>query len=87
MAKLMKRLYLYQPEMSLFGKGLTMAVSHDGGTAWSSKELTGINSYKEYLFPTGAMDAVISGNTVILVTEGGVAVPYEGLLIYRESLN
>ncbi len=87
MAKLMKRLYLYQPEMSLFGKGLTMAVSHDGGTAWSSKELTGIKSYKEYLFPTGAMDAVISGNTVILVTEGGVAVPYEGLLIYRESLN
>lgn len=83
----MKRLYIYQPEMSLFGKGLTMAVSHDGGTVWSNKELTGINSYKEYLFFTGAMDAVISGDKVILVTEGGVAVPYEGLLIYRESLN
>lgn len=87
LAKSMKRLYLYQPEMELFGKGLTMAVSRDGGTEWDTKELTGINSYKEYLFPTGAMDAVISGNTVILVTEGGVAVPYEGLLIYRESVD
>lgn len=87
MGKSMKRMYLYRPEMELFGKGLTMAVSHDGGVEWTSKELTGINSYKEYLFPTGAMDAVISGNTVILVTEGGVAVPYEGLLIYRESVD
>ena len=86
LAKSMKRLYLYQPAMSLFGKGLTMAVSHDGGSEWSSKELTGIHSYEEYLFPTGAMDAVISGNSVILVTEGGVAVPYEGLLIYREAI-
>ncbi|MDE5611626.1 MAG: glycoside hydrolase, partial [Odoribacter sp.] len=87
LAKSMKRLYLYQPAMSLFGKGLTMAVSHDGGTEWSSKELTGIHSYQEYLFPTGAMDAVISGNMVIVVTEGGVAAPYEGLLIYRESVD
>lgn len=87
MAKSMKRMYLYQPEMTLFGKGLTLVVSHDGGIEWTSKELTGINSYSEYLFPTGAMDAVISGNTVILVTEGGVAVPYEGLLIYRESVD
>lgn len=80
-------LYLYRPEIQLFGKGLTMAVSHDGGTEWSSKELTGIHSYEKYLFPTGAMDAVISGNTVILVTEGGVAAPYEGLLIYREAID
>lgn len=87
LAKTMKRLYLYQPEMDLLGKGLSMTVSRDGGKTWTSKELTGIHSYKEYLFPTGAMDAVISGNTVILVTEGGVAVPYEGLLIYRESVD
>ncbi len=83
-----KRLYLYDPEMDLLGKGVTLTVSRDGGISWSEpKDLTGVRAYNEYLFPSGNMDAVISGNTVILVTEGGVAVPYEGLLIYRETVN
>ena len=74
--------------MDLLGKGVTLTVSRDGGISWSEpKDLTGVRAYNEYLFPSGNMDAVISGNTVILVTEGGVAVPYEGLLIYRETVN
>lgn len=86
--KSMKRLYIYRPEMELIGNGLTMTVSRDGGQSWSAaRNLANIISYQEYIFPTGAMDAVVSGNSVILVTEGGVAVPYEGLLIYREAVN
>lgn len=84
----MKRLYIYRPQMELIGNGVTMTVSRDGGNSWSdARDLTDIVSYRSYIFPTGAMDAVVSGNSVILVTEGGVAVPYEGLLIYRESAN
>lgn len=84
----MKRLYIYRPQMELIGSGLTMTVSRDGGQSWSdARDLANIVSYQGYIFPTGAMDAVVSGNSVILVTEGGVAVPYEGLLIYRESAN
>lgn len=83
-----KRMYIYKPEMELLGNGLTMTVSRDGGATWSeAKDLVQVKSYEGYIFPTGAMDAVISGNTVVLVTEGGVAVPYEGLLVFREAAN
>ena len=88
MIKSMKRLYIYHPGMELLGNGVTMTVSRNGGKDWGvARDLTNVVSYEGYLFPTGAMDAVISGNSVVLVTEGGVAVPYEGLLIYRESVN
>lgn len=84
----MKKLYIYRPEMELIGNGLTMTVSRDGGQSWSTaRDLANIVSYQGYIFPTGAMDAVIAGSSVILVTEGGVAVPYEGLLIFREAVN
>lgn len=82
-----KRLYIYKPDIELMGNGMTMAVSRDGGQSWEVKDLAGIKCYENYIYPVGAMDAVISGNTVISVTEGGTAVPYEGLLIFRETAN
>lgn len=82
-----KRLYIYKPDVELIGNGMTMAVSKDGGQSWEVKDLTKVRCYENYIYPVGAMDAVISGNTVISVTEGGTAVPYEGLLIFRETAN
>lgn len=83
-----KKLYIYNPEIDLLGSGVTLTVSRDGGKTWSSaRDLTGITSYEGYIFPTGAMDATVCDDMVILVTEGGVAVPYEGLLLFRESVN
>lgn len=82
-----KRLYIYKPGIELIGNGMTMTVSKDGGQSWETKDLVNITCYENYIYPVGAMDAVISGNTVIVVTEGGTAVPYEGLLIFRETAN
>lgn len=80
-----KEMYIYRA--ADFSSGLTIQSSSDNGITWSVPEsMLGIETYKGYKFLTGNMDAVLLDNTVICVCEGGVAVPYEGLLCFKKNL-
>lgn len=87
--KEIKEMYLYNaPDM---GIGLTVTVSDDHGKNWSapadvlSSRIP--ETYKNYKFRTGNMDAVLwDDNTVVCVCEGGMFLPYEGLVSFRTSL-
>ena len=79
-------MYIYRsPD---FTSGLTVQTSGDKGSSWSSPEsLFKLRGYKDYKFLTGNMDAVaVDDHTVVCVSEGGVSVPYEGLLSFKVTL-
>ena len=78
-------MYLYNaPNMNM---GLTAVTSSNQGASWSTPEdMLKILTYKDFKFRTGNMDAAVWGNTVVCICEGGVSVPYEGLLCFKKAL-
>ncbi len=81
-----KEMYIYRsPD---FSSGLTLQVSSDNGTTWSTPEsMLTVQTYKNFKFMTGNTDAImVNNNTVMCVCEGGVSVPYEGLLVFKKAL-
>lgn len=85
-AKARKELYVYNPPVKYMMKGLAFT-SRDVGNGWSELEdLWPLGAtYKGYAFKTGRMDAAVVGKHVIAVAEGGVMVPYEGLVIFKRD--
>lgn len=83
--KEIKEMYLYKaPDMTM---GLTVTVSDDQGATWSEPEnMLKMQTYKDFKFRTGNMDAVLWGTTAVCVCEGGVSVPYEGLICFKKAL-
>lgn len=83
--KEIKEMYLYNaPNMNM---GLTVVTSSNQGASWSTPEdMLKILTYKDFKFRTGNMDAAVWGNTVVCICEGGVSVPYEGLLCFKKAL-
>lgn len=81
-----KEMYIYRsPD---FTSGLTVQTSADKGNSWTTPEsLLKVSAYQDYKFLTGNMDAVaVDEHTVLCVSEGGVSVPYEGLLSFKVTL-
>ena len=79
-------MYIYRsPD---FSSGMTVQISDNMGASWEApRSLLQVQGYKDYKFLTGNMDAiVVDEHTVICVSEGGVSVPYEGLLSFKVTL-
>ena len=84
--KARKEMYIYRsPD---FSSGMTVQISDNMGASWEApRSLLQVQGYKDYKFLTGNMDAiVVDEHTVICVSEGGVSVPYEGLLSFKVTL-
>lgn len=84
--KARKEMYIYRsPD---FSSGMTVQYSEDMGGNWSAPEsLLKVQGYKDYKYLTGNMDAVlVDDHTILCVGEGGVSVPYEGLLSFKVTL-
>lgn len=80
-----KEMYIYKaPD---FGLGLNITTSDNNGTSWSTPEsLLKLQTYTDYKFLTGSVDMLLLDNTVLCVSEGGVIVPYEGLVSFKKAL-
>ena len=70
-----------------FATGLLMSHSDANASGWSEAvNLADKTTFTGYVYRTGYMDAItLDGNTVICVYEGGMEVPYEGLLSYKKT--
>ncbi len=69
-----------------YGVSPTLFVSsNDGSTFQRMGPLFTKIAYRDYFAPVGKMDAVVNSNgKLIIVTEGGVDSPQEGIVIYRQ---
>lgn len=81
-----KELYIYNPPYDYLMKGMAFTTLGEDGS-WSVAEniLPVTGAYTGYSYVTGKMDAVVVGKMVVAVAEGGVMVPYEGLVSFRKS--
>lgn len=81
-----KQLYIYQPPMDYLMKGMAFTARQEDGSWLAAENLWPLGqAYPEYTFTTGLLDAVVIGNKAVAVAEGGVKVPYEGLVIFKKS--
>lgn len=68
-----------------FASGLNVTVSTDKGLTWSTlRTVTTIQTTDAFSFLSGYMDAIVlDDGSILCVTEGGVVVPYEGLVSFK----
>lgn len=69
-----------------FGTNPVLFSSTDDGQTFASHgQLFGKQTYEGYATPTGFMDGVVlEDGTLVLVNEGGVESPQEGIVVYRK---
>lgn len=73
------------PDMAM---GLIVTTSADGGTTWSAPaDVFTRTVFSGYVYRVGNMDAIaLEDGSVVCVYEGGMEVPYEGLKVYKMTV-
>ena len=68
--------------------GMIVTTSADQGATWSTPaDVFTRTAFSEYVYRVGNMDAIaLEDGTVVCVYEGGMEVPYEGLKVYKMTV-
>ena len=68
--------------------GMIVTTSADQGATWSTPaDVFTRTTFSEYVYRVGNMDAIaLEDGTVVCVYEGGMEVPYEGLKVYKMTV-
>ena len=68
--------------------GMIVTTSTDQGATWSAPaDVFTRTTFSEYVYRVGDMDAIaLEDGTVVCVYEGGMEVPYEGLKVYKMTV-
>lgn len=80
--------FMYIADAPDMATGLIVTTSADGGTTWSTPaDVFTRTVFSGYVYRVGNMDAVaLEDGTVVCVYEGGMEVPYEGLKVYKMTV-
>ena len=80
--------FMYIADAPDMATGLIVTTSTDEGTSWSvPADVFTRTTFSEYVYRVGNMDAIaLEDGTVVCVYEGGMEVPYEGLKVYKMTV-
>ena len=80
--------FMYIADAPDMATGLIVTTSADGGTTWSAPaDVFTRATFSGYVYRVGNMDAIVlEDGTVVCVYEGGMEVPYEGLKVYKMTV-
>lgn len=80
--------FMYIADAPDMATGLIVTTSADDGTTWSTPaDVFTRTTFSEYVYRVGNMDAIaLEDGTVVCVYEGGMEVPYEGLKVYKMTV-